>query len=193
MEHAGWSGRWGLAVFAALAFYRQWYLALIWLGTTVLANFLIKGLKYFFAIPRPQLVYEPLASYSYPSGHTCIIIVFFFLLINFVSPALTFRCQKPLISMAAIIATLMAVSRLYLGVHWLTDILAGALLAAAICSAVILLLLFKPFAAPNPTPVLTVCALAFIVNLSVWVVPQWPQLEQAHQPLFSLAPSASTN
>lgn len=179
---------WGVAVFLALAMQRHWYLVAVWSLVTLLANVLIKGFKLFFAIPRPELVFDPLASYAYPSGHTCIIIVFFFLLLTFTSPALSFRWQKPLLSGAVIIATLMALSRLYLGVHWLTDIIAGICLATAICSATILGMLFKPFAAPNPKPILWACLLALAINLMVWVVPQWQSLSQAHQPLYSNAP-----
>ncbi len=176
---------WGVLVFLALAWQRNWYLMAVWFGATIAANFLIKGMKLFFAIPRPQLIYEPLTSFSYPSGHTCIIIVFFFLVFIFTHPALSFRWQKPLISGAGIIATLMALSRLYLGVHWLSDIIAGALLATMICSGVILVLLYKPFAAPNPKPLLLASLMALLINIGLWLVPQWQSLMQRYEPVYS--------
>ena len=176
---------WGTLIFVALVIQRAWYLAAVWTVTTLATNLLVNGMKWFFSVPRPQLVYEPLESYAFPSGHTCVIIVFFFLILTFTSPAARFRWQKPLVSAAVIIATLMALSRLYLGVHWLSDIIAGALLASAVCSAVILALLFKPFAAPRPAPLLLACALALVLNLAIWVVPQWDTLEQRYQPLHS--------
>lgn len=176
---------WGTLIFLGFAIQRNWYLATVWALTTFAANILIKSMKLFFEVPRPQLIYEPLASFSYPSGHTCIIIVFFFLIYSFSSPALKFRWQKPLISGAAIIATLMALSRLYLGVHWVSDIIAGTLLAIALCSAVTLVLLFKPFMAPRPGPVLLASLLALLINLGAWVVPDWSSHTQRYQPVFS--------
>lgn len=176
---------WGTLVFMALVLQRHWYLAAVWTITTFTANFLIKGMKLFFEVPRPQLIYEPLTSFSYPSGHTCIIIVFFFLIYVFSSPALAFRWQKPLISTAAIIATLMALSRLYLGVHWVSDIIAGALLAITLCSALMLVLLYKPFMAPRPGPLLLASLIALLINLGAWVIADWSALSQRYQPVFS--------
>lgn len=176
---------WGTTIFVTLVFYRQWYLAGIWATTTLVASALIEGLKIFFAVPRPQLIFEPLTSFAYPSGHTCIIIVFFFLIFIIASPGLSFRWQKPLLSSAVIIATLMALSRLYLGVHWLTDIISGFFLAVAICSATLLGLLHKPFKATSGTPIIVVSALTVLLNLGLWVIPHWSDLKQQFQPLHS--------
>ncbi|MDX1693165.1 MAG: bifunctional DedA family/phosphatase PAP2 family protein [Ketobacteraceae bacterium] len=185
---------WGILVFIALAWQRHWYLAGLWAATTITANFLIKGTKLLFEVPRPQLIYEPLPSYAFPSGHTCIVIVFFFLILTFSTPALSFRWQKPLVSGAAILAGLMALSRLYLGVHWLSDILAGLLLAITICSAVVLVLLYKPFAAPNPKPLMLACLAALAINL-IGLATQWPSLAKRYQPVFSnqIAPDKISN
>ncbi|PIE41316.1 MAG: hypothetical protein CSA49_04025 [Gammaproteobacteria bacterium] len=176
---------WGCAVFLVLAIGKNTYLSMIWVATTLTANALISGLKYFFAIERPQLVFEPPGSFAYPSGHTTIIIVFFFLIILFTQPALKFKWQKPLLSMAAIVATSMAFSRLYLGVHWLTDIVAGLVLACMVCSAVLLGLFYKPFSTPNPKPLLIVSLVALIINIAVWVIPNWQPLIEKYQPIYS--------
>lgn len=176
---------WGFSVVFVLAITRQFQLVALWIATTLAANGLISGLKRFFAIDRPQLIFEPPTSFAYPSGHTTIIIVFFFLVLLVSRPALTFRWQKPLLSIATITATLMALSRLYLGVHWVTDIIAGVMLASMICSAALLALFFKPFAAPNPKPILLTCLLAWAVNTALWVIPDWDNLIEKHRPIYS--------
>lgn len=91
-------------------------------------------LKDFFQRPRPQLV--PHGSYtvtaSFPSGHSMLSAVVFLTL-----GALIARMQKKqrlrifVICVAALITFLVGVSRIYLGVHWPTDVLAGWTAGAA--------------------------------------------------------------
>ena len=56
---------------------------------------------------------------SFPSGHTAV---------SFAAAGALYGAGSPLWKPAAVAAALMAVSRLYLYVHWPTDILGGALL-----------------------------------------------------------------
>ena len=79
--------------------------------------------------------------YSWPSGHTlssveCALVVFY-------------HNRKPWGIVAIVLAVLIAFSRLYIGVHWPTDILGGALLGFATASAAIAItkLIFKKIAA----------------------------------------------
>ncbi|MCG8670156.1 MAG: bifunctional DedA family/phosphatase PAP2 family protein [Pseudomonadales bacterium] len=177
---------WGAAVFLALLIGKNYYLAGIWFSTTMIANGLMQGMKYFFSIERPQLIFDPPMSFAYPSGHTSMVMVFFFLIFVFALPAMNFRWQKPAVSIAIIVATLMALSRLYLGVHWLTDIIGGFLLACFVASGVLMVLFFKPFPAPNPKPILFACIAALALNIGIWVIPNWPQLLESHQPIYSV-------
>jgi membrane-associated phospholipid phosphatase len=97
-------------------------LALPWL----LTEYLMKNL---IARPRPYLTVEglvpliaPLSSFSFPSGHACS---------SFAAAtalALIFRGRGG--GWAFIPATLIAVSRVYLGVHYPSDVLAGAAVGA---------------------------------------------------------------
>ena len=63
---------------------------------------------------------------GFPSGHTLTAIIFFGLLAYLLVPRIKSRIEKALVVFLAIFAVVyIGVSRLYLGDHYLTDILAG--------------------------------------------------------------------
>ncbi|PAX60418.1 phosphatase PAP2 family protein [Brunnivagina elsteri] len=84
------------------------------------------GLKLFFSKPRPQLWKQLIVetSYSFPSGHAIGSVILY----GFITFLLTTFYPKysPIIyTLAVILIGAIGISRLYLGVHWLTDIIAG--------------------------------------------------------------------
>jgi membrane-associated phospholipid phosphatase len=88
-------------------------------------------LKLLFHRPRPELAYVHLDTYSFPSGHatgsTAIYgIVFYFLARN----GSTLRRALAAVSFVVLILAI-GFSRLYLEVHYLSDVLAGCSLGAA--------------------------------------------------------------
>jgi undecaprenyl-diphosphatase len=118
------------ALFAAwLAFKRQFW----WLLTLLLVvpgGMVVNALmKLAFARARPVLD-EPvleLATYSFPSGHTASSTMFYGLLACYLLPlARTWRLRAVIVSVAATLVLLVAFSRVYLGVHYLTDVAAAA-------------------------------------------------------------------
>jgi len=98
----------------------------IFFATTILiAGILIKVLKEIFQRARPLNALITESSFSMPSGHATMAIVFFGLIIYL----FTTKKNKliPLIS-ATLITLLIGFTRIYLRVHWLTDVLAGFIL-----------------------------------------------------------------
>jgi len=85
-------------------------------------------LKELFQRPRPELV--PLGAYvsttSFPSGHSMLSAVTYLTLGALLARAQSRKRLKAFLLLAAILLTfLVGVSRVYLGVHWPTDVLAG--------------------------------------------------------------------
>lgn len=105
-----------------------WALALGTLG----AWGLIDGIKFLAHRPRPSL-YTPLiptGGYSFPSGHALIGVAVYGLLAHMLLPRVRNRSKRVLLGIvSAIFALSIGVSRVYLGVHYPSDVLAGWCLA----------------------------------------------------------------
>lgn len=84
------------------------------------------GLKLFFSKPRPELWHRLISekSFSFPSGHALGSIVLY----GFIAYELATHYPhfaKVIYSLTVIFIAAIGISRLYLGVHWPTDIIAG--------------------------------------------------------------------
>ena len=117
-----------VVVFGAfLAFRREWQ----WVAFTVAAvpgGMVINVLaKLAFARQRPAFD-DPLvilSTYSFPSGHTVSSTLFYGTLAAFLTPRVPPSARPGLWIAALAIVTLVGFSRIYLGAHYLTDVVAG--------------------------------------------------------------------
>ncbi|XSG81807.1 MAG: phosphatase PAP2 family protein [Methyloligella sp. ZOD6] len=116
-------------------------LAVALIGGTILNN----GLKYLFDRPRPDLVAHgtEVFTLSFPSSHAMLSATVYLTLGVMVmrfSPELRLKIYA--LSVALLLAVLVGVSRVYLGVHWPTDVIAGWAVGAAWASACWLVVLW---------------------------------------------------
>ena len=118
----------GVVVAAILAWGRRWLFLGSWLaavaGSAVL-NQLLKGL---FERPRPYFKHPLLVetSYSFPSGHAMESFVAYGMLAYFAVLALrSWKARVAAVFGAALLVMLIGFSRMYLGVHYFSDVLAG--------------------------------------------------------------------
>lgn len=120
--------------------------ALTLILTMVGSSLLTVGLKEIFGRARPStstLLGSPSLTTSFPSGHSFNTAVFTGLLAGMVLLSTTASLYRALAIMAAVGATaLVGVSRVYLGYHWMTDVLAGWSLGLAWLCLVTLALLW---------------------------------------------------
>jgi undecaprenyl-diphosphatase len=111
-----------------LALTRRWSLILLILTVVVGSILLNQGLKAGFNRPRPDLVPHGMVVYqaSFPSGHAMLAASVYLTL-----GALLARLQQQrrqaifIMSIAILVTVLVGISRIYLAVHWPSDVLAG--------------------------------------------------------------------
>jgi undecaprenyl-diphosphatase len=120
-----------LALGLVLAFLlsRRSHDALVIFITLAGAGFLEWVLKLWFKIPRPTVFHViPLPnSYSFPSGHALVSFCFYGVLASFVAGYTRNRLARlSTWIIAAILVVLIGISRIYLGVHNASDVLAGS-------------------------------------------------------------------
>jgi undecaprenyl-diphosphatase len=117
-----------LPVSALLAGRRRRLLALFLVVTTLGGWELNHLLKLFFARARPDLTLavRGASGYSFPSGHAMMSVIAFGALAYAVMRITgDRRLQSLALALASCVAAAISLSRVYLGVHWLSDIAAG--------------------------------------------------------------------
>jgi undecaprenyl-diphosphatase len=123
-----------LAVIGFLVFTQKRHAAAL-VAVSVAGGTLISSLmKFGFARPRPDLVpHETIVSTaSFPSGHSMMsAVVYLTLGVLLARTQAAPRVKIYVLAVAFALTLLVGVSRVYLGVHWPTDVLAGWALGAA--------------------------------------------------------------
>ena len=120
-----------VAIFLAMTQHGQ--LALTVLACTISGTALSSLAKFHFARPRPELVPHQVEVYtaSFPSGHALMsAVVYLTLGVLIARTQPEFRVRAFIMGFAVFLTLLVGVSRVYLGVHWPTDVLAGWCLGA---------------------------------------------------------------
>ncbi len=90
------------------------------------------GLKDLFEIARPAIVVKPPHSFAFPSGHSTGITVLCMLFASFIAQEMPHKKRIRIYIIALIPIVLVGISRLYLQVHWFTDVIGGFLLGFVI-------------------------------------------------------------
>ena len=118
----------GIVVGVVLLVRRRWILLVTWLAALAGGGLLDALLKAVIRRPHPAGAFAYLhgETFSFPSSHAMGSLVAFGLLAYLVSRLTTNRRWDPLVtSLAAAIILLVGFSRLYLGVHYFSDLLVG--------------------------------------------------------------------
>lgn len=133
----------GLIALVALGVRRHWPEAAVLVAALVICHVAVPFLKELVERPRPPLPIGSAEGFAWPSGHATYAIIYPWLAL-----VAAFRMRRGgtlgtvLIVAAAALAAAIALSRVYLRVHFLSDVNSGAALGAAVfaaCSAVALL------------------------------------------------------
>jgi undecaprenyl-diphosphatase len=174
----------GLSLWLALKGY--WKASLHWLAAFAITALLTRILKLSTANPRPLEAYPDLLAMSFPSGHTSLSVAAFGFLALLVARELPGpRRWIPYVA-ATLVCVPIAFSRLYLGVHWLSDVLGG--LTLGLFWVALMGIAYRTHPGPSvPLRPLLGLGCALLVLASGWNLQQQlqPRLE-AYQPQRNL-------
>lgn len=165
----------GMLLTVILLLNREWRATLFVGGAlvgTAASNYLLKHL---LARSRPEVLLEPLTSSSLPSGHSSAAFALFLTLGLLAGRGQPPRWRLTWLLLASLPALAIALSRVYLGAHWPTDIIAGALLAGTLCAASLGLVQWRMPLAPLPARcwwMILPLGLALLGFFGLWAVPE---------------------
>jgi undecaprenyl-diphosphatase len=113
-------------IFGLYFLYRKKFGYLILLGTTMLVGLGVQyGTKILVHRLRPLNPVIEATRFSFPSGHTMMSTIFFSILIYSLKDKINKKFKSLFITLIILIIALIGFSRIYLGVHWFSDIIAG--------------------------------------------------------------------
>jgi undecaprenyl-diphosphatase len=118
-----------IAVAAFLALRRRWWHFAAFVSAVVLSEIFIGTLKATYDRPRPPGSLVVTSGASFPSGHSIAASVTVIAAVIALVPAGRRRAAWG--AVALVFSLLMALSRAYLGAHWLSDAVAGVLLGTS--------------------------------------------------------------
>ena len=127
----------GMPMFVLLVFFCRKHAHLLWLGilAALITGLGVQGLKYMADLARPaaylgvehiDVIGKALKKHSFPSGHAATVFVMAGVLIHHIKQ-LNIPYARMLSLLLVLFASLIAWSRVVVGVHWPVDVLVGAL------------------------------------------------------------------
>jgi len=145
-------------------FYTAFHVLLMGVLTVVACSFF----KHFVHSARPWGILVSPNGYSFPSGHATFSTVFYMGIALIFAKALHLKKRQWFYSAMIVFVALIGVSRLYLGAHWLTDVLGGFLLGAAILMLIGLSYRRKAENKLEPKGIILVTLLTLFISYSIF-------------------------
>ncbi len=176
------------AMVAWLLLHRAWRTALGIIVALAAEQAIVNAMKFAFERPRPIALppeaYE--TAYSFPSGHAALAMLTFGLLAVIAGHAMGRWAKALVYALAGMAVFLIAFSRLYLGVHWLGDVLAGIAFAAVVTTAFGVALEAWPARRIRPLGMIAVALSAWFVSSSLNVAMNFEKREVDYAPIVEV-------
>lgn len=140
-----------VAVLTWLLWRKNWRAAGYWAGAVGFGQLAAILIKTVLQRPRPLAdLYDGLSSYAFPSGHATMSMVVYGFLAVLVARSFSPQRRWLAYGVAALLICAIALSRLYLGAHWLSDVIGGLSLGLAwVC---LLAIAYYRHSSPTPLP-----------------------------------------
>lgn len=142
---------------------RCWRTAGYWVATVAVAELLVQLLKSTLGRQRPLDLYSGVERFSFPSGHVTVSTVVLSFLAFLLSRGQPRGMRTAIAVVGGVYLALVAISRLYLGAHWFSDVVGGMSLGLAWVSFSALVYTLRPVredVAPRGLLLAAVAALA---------------------------------
>ncbi|MEM5516751.1 phosphatase PAP2 family protein [Henriciella sp. AS95] len=166
----------GIGIVVALALRAAWWPAVGCAVVFLSTPFIVKAIKLLVGRDRPVAdLYSGVESFSFPSGHMTNSMVIYGALALFAARALDGVWRGVVLAGLAVLIVSIGASRVYLGAHWPSDVIAAMLLASAMLSVI-----WWTFSkSPPATEFLKAFLLVAAFTAAVWAVYSFMTLEVA--------------
>lgn len=131
---------------------------------------------------RPIDLYNGAESFSFPSGHATMSALIFGVLAVLVSHAMGRWGRSLVYSISSVLVVAIAYSRVYLGAHWFTDVVAGLLFGAVIAMAFAIAIEAIPPRRIRPLGLFGASLIAFIIAGTAHVALGYQIAEERYAP-----------
>ena len=152
------------AVLVWLLWRRRWRTAGYWCAAVAFGQIAATMIKLVLQRPRPYAqLYDGFAAFAFPSGHATMSMVVYGFLAVLLAGTLSWAHRWMSYALATLLIVAVSLSRLYLGAHWLSDILGGLSLGLAWVCLLGIAYYRHPSQGPLPKSVAVVALLALLL------------------------------
>jgi|SRR5579885_255454 membrane protein DedA with SNARE-associated domain len=166
-----------IIVFSWFVYWKRWRTAFHAIAVAVLAAGSVFVLKHLLKSPRPWGIFLNPETYSLPSGHTTIATTVYMGLAFLIATSVRQKYRWPIYAIGLFVPLAVGISRMYLGAHWFTDVLAAWLLGAAVLMLVIISYERKREKRVNPIGITLVTLLSLLFFLGTYHYKHFEQLK----------------
>lgn len=159
------------AVGAVLLWRRHWRAAWHWAAAHGFAVVVPLALKQILHLPRPFDLYTGVSAYGFPSAHATMSMVSYGFLALLIAQGISKTWRRTAYGAAGLIIMVVVASRLYLGAHWLSDVLGG--LTLGLFWVTLLMVSYRRRASARlPARALSMAALLALLLSTGWYLTQ---------------------
>jgi membrane protein DedA with SNARE-associated domain/membrane-associated phospholipid phosphatase len=163
--------------FICLLIWKRWWTAFHALALGVLAAGAVFITKHLLHSPRPWGILHNPETFSMPSGHTTLATTVYLGLAFLIAASFNPKRRWPIYTCGCLIALFVGLSRLYLGAHWFTDILAAWLLSTALLIIIIVSFRHRVEEPFNPLGILIISLGSLAITFSFYHYQHFAQLQ----------------